>query len=97
MVRRADEREYRRHESDVGVLWRAPPSEARLLRAGTVILVGAVYLVVGIIFGALAGSAASHQVVVMWRLADWVIRAADFGEHDRHEHSRLRNSPRVTA
>src|SRR5438309_8921816 len=55
MVRRADEHEYRRHESDVGVLWRAPPSEARLVRAGTVILVGAVYLVVGIIFGALAG------------------------------------------
>src|SRR2546426_7795092 len=97
MVRRADEHEYRRHESDVGVLWRAPPSEARLLRAGTVILVGAVYLVVGLIFGALAGSAASHQVVVMWRPAAWVISAAAFGAHVWHEHFRLRNSPRITA
>ena len=67
------------------------------MRAGTVILVGAVYLVVGIIFGALAGSAASHQVVVMWRLAAWVISAAAFGAHVWHEHFRLRNSPRITA
>ena len=67
------------------------------MRAGTVILLGVVYLVVGLIFGALAGSAASHQTVVVWRLAAWVISAAAFGAHIWHEHFRLRNSPRITA
>src|SRR2546425_13045593 len=64
---------------------------------GTAILVGVVYLAVGLIFGALAGSAASHQMVVVWRLAAWVISAAAFGAHVWHEHFRLRNSPRITA
>ena len=66
------------------------------MRAGTVILVGAVYLVAGVTSAALAGSAASHQMVVMWRLAAWVISAAAFGAHVWHEHFRLRNSPRIT-
>ncbi len=67
------------------------------MRAGTVILLGAVYLVVGLTFGALAGSAASHQMVVAWRLAAWVISAAAFGAHIWHEHARQQNSPRTTA
>ena len=67
------------------------------MRAGTVILLGVVYLAVGLTFGALAGSAASHQMVVAWRLAAWVISAAAFGAHIWHEHFRLRNSPRITA
>lgn len=67
------------------------------MRAGTVILLGVVYLAVGLTFGALAGSAASHQMVVAWRLAAWVISAAAFGAHVWHEHFRLRNSPRITA
>jgi len=67
------------------------------VRAGTVILLGVVYLAVGLTFGALAGSAASHQMVVAWRLAAWVISAAAFGAHIWHEHFRLRNSPRITA
>jgi len=62
-----------------------------------VILLGVVYLAVGLTFGALAGSAASHQMVVAWRLAAWVISAAAFGAHVWHEHFRLRNSPRITA
>src|SRR5256885_14287776 len=63
----------------------------------TAILVGVVYLIVGIIFGSLAGSAASHQMVVMWRLAAWVISAAAFGAHIWYEHTRPGNSPRTIA
>src|SRR5712691_5437666 len=63
----------------------------------TAILVAVVYLVAGLIFGALAGSAASHQMVVVWRLAAWVISAAAFGAHIWYEHFRLRDSPRTTA
>ena len=67
------------------------------MRAGTVILLGAVYLAVGLTFAALAGSAGSHQMVVAWRLAAWVISAAAFGAHIWYEHSRLGNAPRTTA
>ncbi len=63
----------------------------------TAILVGAVYLAVGLISAALAGSAASHRMVVVWRLAAWVISAAAFGAHIWYEHTRPGNSPRTTA
>ncbi len=61
------------------------------------LLLGAVYLAVGVIFAALAGSAASHQMVVVWRLAAWVISAAAFGTHIWYEHYRLQSAPRLTA
>jgi len=61
------------------------------------LLVGVLYLVVGIVFGALAGSAASNQARGAWRLAAWVISAAAFGAHIGYEQVRLRNSPRTTA
>ena|SRR2546425_2914058 len=64
---------------------------------GTAILVGVVYLAVGLISAALAGSAASHRMVVVWRLAAWVISAAAFGAHIWHEQVRLGTSPRTTA
>ena len=60
---------------------------------GTVILLGIVYLVVGIGFGALAGSSASTQMRVAWRLAAWLASGVAFGAHIGYEHSRLRNSP----
>ena len=70
-------------------------SRSHWLRAA--ILVGAVYLAVGLTFSALASAAESHRMVVLWRLAAWVISAAAFGAHIWHEHFRLRNSPRITA
>lgn len=55
------------------------------------------YLAAGIVFAALAKSAASNQVRVAWRLAAWVISAAAFAAHIGYEHVRLRSSPRTTA
>ena len=62
-----------------------------------VIFVGAVYLLAGIVFGALAGSASSHQMRVIWRFAAWVISAAAFASHIWYEQFRLRSSPVTTA
>jgi hypothetical protein len=62
-----------------------------------VLLLGALYLVAGLVFAALARSAASNQARVAWRLAAWVISAAGFAAHIGYEHLRLRGSPRTTA
>ncbi len=66
---------------------------SRSLRA--LLLVGAVYLVVGITFAALP--AASNQMRVTGRLAAWVISAIAFAAHIGYEHGRLRSSPGTTA
>jgi len=57
------------------------------------LLVGVVYAIVGIVFGALAKPSLSHQAVVMWRLAAWLVSAAAFAAHLGYEHFRLRNPP----
>jgi hypothetical protein len=62
-----------------------------------VLLAGAVYLVAGIGFGAQAGRASSHEMVVAWRLAAWLISAAAFAVHIGYEHFRLRTAPLETA
>ena len=64
---------------------------------GTVLLVGAVYCLAGLAFGALAARAGSLQVRVMWRLAAWLVSAGAFGAHIWHEHRRLQSSPQITA
>jgi hypothetical protein len=69
-------------------------SQQRWHRA--VILLGVVYLGVGMTFGALAG-VSSNQMRVTWRLLAWVISGAAFAAHIRYEHFRLRNSPVRTA
>jgi zinc transporter ZupT len=69
--------------------------QMRWVRA--VLLVGALYLAAGLVFGALAGSAGSNQVRVAWRLAAWLISAVAFGAHIVYEQVRLRSSPRTTA
>ena len=61
-----------------------------------VILVGVVYLVAGLTFGALAG-ASSNRMRVAWRLSAWLISGAAFLAHIWHEHFRLRHSPATTA
>ena len=70
-------------------------SHQRWLR--TTILLGVVYLVIGIAFGALANAAASHQMLVTWRLAAWIASAVVFAVHVGHELLRMGNSPRTTA
>ncbi len=62
-----------------------------------VLLLGAVYFVVGILFGELAGQAASHQARNAWRWAAWVVSAIAFGAHITYEQLELRSSPRTTA
>ncbi len=61
------------------------------------ILVGVLYAVVGITFGALAGSAGSGRALVMWRWAAWVVSAAAFGAQIWYELFRQANPPRTTA
>jgi len=61
------------------------------------ILLGVVYLVVGLVFGALANSSASQHGRFLWRLAAWVASAAVYAAHIGYEHFRLANPPRTTA
>lgn len=61
------------------------------------LIVGAIYLVAGLLFADLASSASSHQMVVAWRLAAWVVSAIAFGAHIGYELFRLGNSPPRTA
>ena len=63
----------------------------------TAILVGALYLAVGIASAALAGAAVSHQMRSFWRLSAFAISAVVFGAHIAHEHFRRRNTVRPTA
>jgi uncharacterized protein (DUF486 family) len=67
----------------------------RLVRA--VILLGAVYFVVGIAFAAFARWSASNQMQTAWRLAAWLISAIAFAGHIWYERLRLRNSALTTA
>jgi hypothetical protein len=62
-----------------------------------VVLVAILYLVAGLVFAALAKSAASNQVRVAWRLTAWMISAAAFAAHIAYEHIRLRSPARTTA
>jgi hypothetical protein len=63
----------------------------------TVILVGAVYLVVGITSATLAASAASDKMRFFWRLAAFSSSALVFAAHIAYEHFRLRQTARPTA
>ena len=63
----------------------------------TVILVGLLYLAVGIASIALAGAAVSNQMRSFWRLSAFVISAVVFAAHIAYEHFRLRNTAWPTA
>jgi uncharacterized protein (DUF486 family) len=62
-----------------------------------VILLGAVYIVIGIAFGAFAGWSASNHMRVTWRLLAFFTSAVAFAVHIGYEHFRLGNSPLITA
>src|SRR3989449_9631125 len=59
-------------------------------------LVAVAYVVIGIVFGALATSADPNHVR-LWRLAAWVASAAVAAAQIGYEHYRLGSSPRPTA
>ena len=63
----------------------------------TAILVGVLYLVVGISSSTLAGAAASNQMRSFWRMFAFVISGVVFVAHIGYEHFRLRNTARPTA
>jgi hypothetical protein len=58
---------------------------------------GAVYGIIGLTTAALARGAATHQLVVIWRLAAWVASLAVFLVHIRYEHTRHSNAARAVA
>src|SRR5216110_2462471 len=60
------------------------------------ILVAVTYVVIGIVFAALAKSADPNHVR-LWRLAEWVASATVAAAHIGYEHYRLSSSPRPTA
>ena len=63
----------------------------------TAILVGVLYLAVGIASAALAGAAAANQMQFFWRLSAFVISAVVFAGHIAYEHFRLHHTARPTA
>jgi hypothetical protein len=48
---------------------------------GRALLIALFYAIAGVGLGALAGAAGSHQMVVAWRLAAWVLSAIAFAAH----------------
>ena|SRR5437762_1751998 len=61
------------------------------------VLVGIIYVVVGVVFAALAARAGSHQGVVTWRLAAWVISGVAFVAQIAYEQTRLGSTSRTSA
>lgn len=62
-----------------------------------VLLLGALYFAVGILFGEFAGRATSHQMRDAWRWAAWIVSAIAFGAHIVYEQVRLRALPKTAA
>ncbi len=56
-------------------------------------LVAIVYPVVGVAFAAFGNASISHEALVAWRLAAWLVSGVAFLVHLWYEHFRLRNSP----
>ena len=61
------------------------------------LFVGSMYLLLGIVFGELAGRAASAEARVAWRWAAWLVSGALFGAHILYEQVRLRTPPKIGA
>jgi hypothetical protein len=62
-----------------------------------VLLLGVVYFVIAVGFGAFAASAASNSMRVNWNRLAFLASGVAFAVHIGYEHFRLRNSPRITA
>jgi cytochrome c biogenesis protein CcdA len=61
-------------------------TEPRWIRAA--VLAGALYLIAGLVFAALAGRAPSPALRTTWRAAAYLVSAIVFAVHIRHEHTR---------
>jgi|KBSMisStandDraft_5_1062788.scaffolds.fasta_scaffold1019566_2 hypothetical protein len=61
------------------------------------VIIGLAYSIVGIVFGALAGAAATEHACTSWRLAAWVVSGAVYATHIAYEHFRLNSLPRSVA
>ncbi len=64
---------------------------------GVTLIAGAIYIVVGLTFGALAGAADAETTRVIWRLAAYVVSAATFVAHITYEHRQFRSAPAALA
>src|SRR2546422_10345805 len=69
---------------------------ARRVWVRAMILAAVAYVVIGLVFAALAKSA-DVNYVRLWRLAAWVASAAVAAARIGYEHYRLNSSPRPTA
>jgi len=69
-------------------------TERRWVR--TAVVAGALYLIAGLVFARLAGSAPSSALRTMWRAAAYIASAAVFAVHIRHQ-LRRGERPLVTA
>jgi uncharacterized protein (DUF486 family) len=63
----------------------------------TILIIGAIYCIDGIVFGLFAGWSKSQTMVFIWRLAAWLTCALLFAGHIWYEYFRFGNSPRKTA
>lgn len=70
-------------------------TEFRWVRAAVV--AGAVYLIAGLVFATLAGSAPSPALRTTWRAAAYLVSAVVFAVHIRHERMRRDRPPLTTA
>jgi hypothetical protein len=64
---------------------------------GVVLLLAAVYLLVGVAFAEFANWSTTSAMRVTWRRLAWLISALAFAAHIGYEHIRLGSSPRMTA
>lgn len=64
---------------------------------GTALLVGLIYAVIGVVFGALAGSAGSVRLRTAWRMSAWAVSAVVFAAHVVGEHRRAGHAARAAA
>jgi len=63
----------------------------------TILIIGAIYCIDGIVFGKFAGWSKSHTMVFIWRLTSWLTCALLFAGHIWYEYFRYSNSPLKTA
>jgi hypothetical protein len=63
----------------------------------TILIIGVIYCIDGIVFGKFAGWSKSPGMVFIWRLAAWLTCASLFAVHIWYEYFRYSNSPLKTA
>ncbi len=61
------------------------------------VLAALVYTGVGVAFGALAGSSATNEMRIFWRLGAWLVSALVFAAHVWRENVRMKYAPRISA